>query len=739
VHPTILYDPLLFRAEGAEQAGRVCGGGQRRHPGVLGTRRPSENMTFRFMFHEDKHAKHALPLKRSADNDIMSNNDINTDKNNDNIKDGIEDANQNGRIDGDNGDGKWGESETWTELNPNDIDTDGDTFNDNNEKEWGYNPLSTDTDGDGLNDNEEDLSNYGIWDSSTETSVTNSDTDRDGLSDKMEQDGWKVIIIYEATLEIKTERNVESNPLIADYDGDGINDCGEFENGTDPNDDDTDDDGLNDKEEIDYDYGSSPIGIDGTPPEITDFKATYDLEVKSEGLKLVSKYKVKIKVSASDIFGVDWIEVHMRNVDHLKNYVGDDQKVHDVEFEFSLSIDQAVISLFKSFSLNITAQDNNENIGYKEEEVPSILEMISSVIIGVLTIVVKVIMNAVNIIKGKIIDLIKVSLEKIQFPDFTSITQNSNISGNFLFKIGNKIYKSIIIIACYLSKIIEPAEKFIYDIKDIFYNIVVDVFMAILTPMLGNVYINKEIFNYDTFFDRIESIDFSSLSISNVFENTLSSLLPLTTFNGIVDFIGKGIIKLFSSILNNVNSILFNSQYNSDYESGKGFTESSNFDLIWESMAIISIIADLITIGMLIGLIIIDTLVLLEVIDPFELFEGVIWILLALLLVIEIIVFAIDVCCFLYHWGDELGSIGEDIHDVHNDVQEERFYIRTPINYVFAVLLPCWAAIFGWIAGLPWKIIPGLNLMGEVMLIFVDIPNIVLGLLYILGDLGVFG
>ena len=91
-------------------------------------------MIFRSMFHEGKRAKHAVPLKRPANNPNISNNDIIGQKRHDNIKDGIEDANQNGRIDGDNGDGVWGESESWTELNPNAQDTDGDTFEDDDMK-----------------------------------------------------------------------------------------------------------------------------------------------------------------------------------------------------------------------------------------------------------------------------------------------------------------------------------------------------------------------------------------------------------------------------------------------------------------------------------------------------------------------------------------------------------------------------------------------------------------------------
>ena len=253
VHPTILYDPLLFRAEGAEQAGGVCGGGQRRHPGVLGTKRPSENMTFRFMFHEDKHAKHALSLKRSADNDIMSNNDGKGPYNFDNIKDGIEDANHNGRIDGDNGDGIYSDNEYWGEMSPNLIDSDGDSFTDSQEKQWRYNPLSTDTDNDGINDNVEDIDSNGHR-NGDETSVIKADTDGDGLDDLIELVGWTVSIIREATGELEENRKVTSDPNKIHSDNDQVSDLDEYKNATDPKNDDSDGDGKNDFEELKYNF-----------------------------------------------------------------------------------------------------------------------------------------------------------------------------------------------------------------------------------------------------------------------------------------------------------------------------------------------------------------------------------------------------------------------------------------------------------------------------------------------------
>jgi len=177
--------------------------------------------TAKVMIVEDLRAKHASPPIRFY-TDYYNNNIHYTNKNTDKT---LEDQNHNGRIEGDNGDGIYENTESWTETNPGDDDTDDYTFKDGEEKGWGYNPLSKDTDGDGLNDNIEDSSNYGTRDAS-ETSAKSSDTDGVGISDKMEREGWTVLIIYENTYEIINEYTVTSNPMVPDADNDGINDGG---------------------------------------------------------------------------------------------------------------------------------------------------------------------------------------------------------------------------------------------------------------------------------------------------------------------------------------------------------------------------------------------------------------------------------------------------------------------------------------------------------------------------------
>jgi len=202
VHPTILdvYSDL-FSVKRAEHAGRALGWrpAEARRVGVLWQRDLFERSEIEVRCIR---CEAPQPKKTPADNNTISNNDIKGSNNPISIKDGIEDANHNGRIDGDNGDGKYDESEIWKETDPNNIDTDGDTFSDKDEKEWGYNPLKKDSDGDGLTDIEEDKNKNGKYDpENNETDVLKLDTDKDGLQDKLELDGWTVCIRFGSTKE----------------------------------------------------------------------------------------------------------------------------------------------------------------------------------------------------------------------------------------------------------------------------------------------------------------------------------------------------------------------------------------------------------------------------------------------------------------------------------------------------------------------------------------------------------
>lgn len=101
------------------------------------------------------------------------------------------------------------------------------------------------------------------------------DTDQDGLSDADEQRGWVVTVelsVRRGTHDdrIVVERDVTSNPLVADSDSDGLSDATEKEIGTDPRDYDTDDDQVTDETEYNV-YYSNPVDQDSDDDGTDDF------------------------------------------------------------------------------------------------------------------------------------------------------------------------------------------------------------------------------------------------------------------------------------------------------------------------------------------------------------------------------------------------------------------------------------------------------------------------------------
>ncbi|MBN1390407.1 MAG: hypothetical protein JXA22_07185 [Candidatus Thermoplasmatota archaeon] len=445
VHPTIMYDPLLFRAEGAEQAGGVCGGGQRRHPGES-VDAPCRNLKVTCEAVTFLHAGPRSKQKPGVSSGDNGNNDISYNYikyseyniylisddaeggDGDDIKDGIEDVNQNGRIDGDNGDGIYNSNERWRELNPISNDTDGDTFTDSKEKQWGYNPLSKDTDNDGLDDNVEDISNHGTWDSATETNAKEKDTDKDGLDDNIEISGWTIVIIHEATKELMNKYTVSSNPRNPDSEGDGLTDLQEYSNITDPWKEDTDGDGRSDLMELTYNFNSSATGIDGTPPEIYKFDSKYDVTYeKYLGVKLPNGIKLCVGITVRDLFGVYGVQVTIAGLGQQSIFTNYLTNV-SVDFEWKVSgWDSIKKTIWEGFEINITAKDRNDNFGFKEEEQPGIAKLIISALLGPLITYVNFISELVtgflSWIEDAIMGLITPPIEKVKniifsFKDF---------------------------------------------------------------------------------------------------------------------------------------------------------------------------------------------------------------------------------------------------------------------------------------------------------------------------------
>ena len=105
-------------------------------------------------------------------------------------------------------------------TNPNSVDTDGDGLTDYEEMEKVYtNPLRRDSDDNGIEDGDEDYDSDGITNKpeiELGTDPTVSDTDEDGVNDYDEVNKYS------------------TNPILVDTDADGVSDGKEIELGTDP-------------------------------------------------------------------------------------------------------------------------------------------------------------------------------------------------------------------------------------------------------------------------------------------------------------------------------------------------------------------------------------------------------------------------------------------------------------------------------------------------------------------------
>lgn len=133
-------------------------------------------------------------------------------------------------------------------LDPLNLDTDGDILYDGGEIVNGSDPLNPDTDGDGLSDGEE-VYFY-------ETDPTLEDTDGDGVNDLEESLSAPEETTSEDTssqqpaAQDETGENAEQVPDNTDTDNDGLLDRQEPQYGTDPLLNDTDGDGVNDSNEV---------------------------------------------------------------------------------------------------------------------------------------------------------------------------------------------------------------------------------------------------------------------------------------------------------------------------------------------------------------------------------------------------------------------------------------------------------------------------------------------------------
>jgi len=199
-----------------------------------------------------------LSLAGSGDTDSNQTNPVKEDTDGDGLNDSAEDTDKDGGVDA-------------TETDPLDWDSDDDTLSDGFESEYSslLDPLvwdnaSLDNDGDGITEYGEMLNNTSPltndtdsddmldkWeiDNGTDPLVDDAgeDPDDDGLSNLAEFQGWSIsvsrFVALNTTVNLTTY-NIQSYPLYADIDGDGVLDGAEKELSLDPTSYDTDWDGL---------------------------------------------------------------------------------------------------------------------------------------------------------------------------------------------------------------------------------------------------------------------------------------------------------------------------------------------------------------------------------------------------------------------------------------------------------------------------------------------------------------
>lgn len=101
---------------------------------------------------------------------------------------------------------------------------------------------------------------------------------------------------------------------------------------------------------------------------------------------------LELKVTVQDDFGVRWVNVWVSKLGEKKIHFGDEQEVTRT-FKFDIGAGAADRFLYKGFDINVTAMDRNENLGYKEAEMPGIVNMVLNALLGALLAYVKFIME----------------------------------------------------------------------------------------------------------------------------------------------------------------------------------------------------------------------------------------------------------------------------------------------------------------------------------------------------------
>ncbi|MCM1399316.1 MAG: DUF3289 family protein [Clostridium sp.] len=192
-------------------------------------------------------------------------------------------------------------------------DTDKDLIPDVIEAWLNSNPNMQDTDGDGLDDFFEMTISL--------TDLTLADTDNNGISDGDED-------LDADSLTNIEEYQLGTHPLLADSDGDKLNDYEEiYVSFTNPNEKDTDEDGANDKWEID----------NGFNPSV--YNASFAISAQAEGKNITASVSIKAAGSQVESLSVEPADDLLLLDDSVPGYIGS-----PFRFEIDGTFEQAAIS-----------------------------------------------------------------------------------------------------------------------------------------------------------------------------------------------------------------------------------------------------------------------------------------------------------------------------------------------------------------------------------------------------------
>ncbi len=241
-----------------------------------------------------------------------------------------------------------------TEFFESTSDTDGDTITDGIEYQEGMNPFKMDTDGDGLKDNIE-------YEIKSSISPTKYDTDHNGISDADEDsdgDG----------LNNKDEQVYQTTLIKKDSDQDSLTDGFEVQQFDSlPNKDDTDSDGLSDGDE--FDLKTNPNAADSDNDETSDSQELHKQSIRTSFNQTDKSEITSVEVSFSAMDNINKTTRITTNKGNIKTanlygLIGSPVRIN-TQSEY----DQASVQFtYDEAQLGDTSEQDLGIIWYKEEE-----------------------------------------------------------------------------------------------------------------------------------------------------------------------------------------------------------------------------------------------------------------------------------------------------------------------------------------------------------------------------------